>query len=127
MSVAAPWRISEAIHGRYYDDDGAPLESYSGRWMRSPRQFGMPAFMRAVRGLADQFHKRVPPEFVTEDVTDETHLAVVDCPCGGRPIVELGTARACDCNRHFYYAGAPGLNGRRAVFGARFDEEPSVD
>lgn len=120
--MIAAWRVEEAIAGRHYDDDGCPVENYGGRWLPTPRRFSMAKLMMAIPELADQFRKRVPPDFVNEDVEVGTHLAQVDCPCGEKPIVELGTARGCACDRHFYYAGAPGVRGRRAVFVGRFPD-----
>lgn len=116
MSSTPPesWRVEEAREGRHYDLDGNPVDE-TGK--RLPQRLSMPLFMRSIPGLREQFDRQVPPPYVTEDVEEGTWIAEIACPCGSRPLVELSVTTGCEgCERHYYFAGAPGRSGRRAVF-----------
>jgi hypothetical protein len=69
----------------------------------------------------------VPDEYVEEDVEDSVYLAKVACQCGEEHLLELGQDRTFDCNRHFFFSGAPGRVGRRAVLAMRLPAEPAAD
>lgn len=108
--VAERWQVLEAIDGRFYDEEGRPVDR-SGSVI--PHTLGMAAFMRAVPILKEAFRTSVPESKWNEDVEEDTYLAQVDCPCGEKPIVELGDIKECVCERFYYFGGTPTHAGRR--------------
>jgi hypothetical protein len=73
---------------------------------RHPRRLGAMTFMRAIPGLASQF-KPIPDEFWSNDVNSEGYTAaVIACPCGEEPTVEVGSLAECQCERFFLNLGA---------------------
>lgn len=58
-------------------------------------------------------YKVVPPEFWALDVSDdgEASVALVACPCGHQPSVELAAyPEKCECERWFFFAGTEVLS-----------------
>lgn len=98
---------SDPTHNWRPDIAATVIERADFLGRRQPRRIGPLAFMRAIPGLRDQFSE-VPPEYWAEDVTAEGMFscAVVSCPCGQSPSVEIGTLGSCPgCPRIFYYTG----------------------
>lgn len=56
-----------------------------------PRRLHFGSFCKAVPGLASNFSRKIPPEFWSLD----GESAVVACPCGEEPVIELGVATFC--------------------------------
>src|SRR4051812_37320745 len=47
----------------------------------------------------------VPSDFWRMDVSEEGFsVAVIACPCGSEPVVEVGCLQSCECERYFYFA-----------------------
>lgn len=70
-------------------------------YQSEPRRFGIDLCFRRFPGFAAAFTREVPPEFWTIDRS----AAVVACPCGHEPAVELGRALTCECERAYLYTG----------------------
>lgn len=108
------YRFREAASGRYYDEDGRPV-GHDGKviphrpvWFSAALDMAAPEVVKA--------YKRIPDEYVEEDVEDETYVVKITCPCGEAHLIELNEPRISNCNRHFAYLGEPHAAGRRAVF-----------
>jgi hypothetical protein len=73
---------------------------------RQPRKVSVFTLLRAIPGLHGRFSD-IPESFWALDVNDAGYSeAVVACPCGRSPRVELGTVRQCPCERFFAFLGA---------------------
>lgn len=69
------------------------------------RHLGMMTFLRVFPACAVQFDQ-IPGEFWTQDLGDDGYTeAVIACPCGMQPRVEIGCMEICACERAFLYAG----------------------
>jgi hypothetical protein len=66
-----------------------------------PRRFGIDLCFRRFPGFAAEFARIVPPEFWSVD----RRAAIVACPCGKEPAVELGAPVTCECERAYLYTG----------------------
>lgn len=72
---------------------------------RQPRQVSIFTLLRGIPGLHGRFSE-IPEAFWALDVNaDGFSEAVVACPCGQEPRVELGTVRQCACDRFFAFLG----------------------
>lgn len=108
------WRLEESQKGRYYDRDGRPVDSFDRIIPHRPSWFAV-ALRTFAHADTIAAYKRVPDTHVEEDVEESVYLAKVTCTCGEEHLLELGQDRTFDCNRHFFFSGAPGRAGRRAV------------
>lgn len=85
----------------YYDREGRPADRAGHTLAHTLRATTM---MRAAPGLYDQFHA-IPDEFWNEDDEGEMRMAVVACPCGESPSVELDKFEECGgCERFYWFA-----------------------
>lgn len=66
-----------------------------------PRRLDFLTMAQAVPGLAEQFSRRVPPEFWNLD----RRVAVIACPCGEEPAAEFAVPATCECGRAYLYDG----------------------
>lgn len=84
-----------------YDQERRPVDLF-GRVVPHP----LTALSFAlVPGFLEQF-KKIPGEFWAQDVTDAgVQLAVVSCPCGSQPEIELAQLTECECHRFFMFTG----------------------
>lgn len=75
---------------------------------REPRRFTARSFL-SHKGLARvfaAFDKEVPPEFWSEDTEAANSVAIISCPCGEEPHVQLGRTEFCTgCDRVFWHLG----------------------
>lgn len=72
---------------------------------RQLRHRGAATFLRSIPHMMDQL-SRIPSEFWALDVNDEGYSeAVVACPCGNTPHIEVGTMEQCSCPRIFFFGG----------------------
>lgn len=118
-----PAVFSEAVEGRYYNKDGCPVDAQD---RHQPHRFTMRTVLNHPSlgtMVARAFEKRVPEshweESVEQDGDRPVYLANVKCVCGTETLVELSSTRECqhgECPRWFWFSGAPGKRGRRAVF-----------
>lgn len=116
--AAEPERRSEDQTPRRTSD--VPYEAQpgyidrDGRWRDRldrivPSRFNYLKLERAVPGLLSQYRKRVPPEFLSDDVEEDGQpVRVVACPCGEAPRVPVGRSVECACER-FYLAIGSGV------------------
>lgn len=69
------------------------------------RRIGWHWFFRALPGMFAQF-STIPGDFWAQDVNDDGFSeAVVSCPCGETPHIEVGCVEKCVCERWFFFAG----------------------
>jgi hypothetical protein len=75
------------------------------RGMKMPRRLGALTMLRSIPGLPSQF-RSIPDDFFTLDVNEEGYTeAVIACPCGETPTVEIGRLVECACERFFLNMG----------------------
>lgn len=99
------------------DFDGRPRDAL-GR--KVPFRFDLLTWMRVLPSLRAAMRHEVPASFIAEDVTtDGTPVAIISCPCGRTPSVELAQLEACDCGRAFGHFG-------RRILCARPGDEPDA-
>lgn len=94
---------------------------------RHPRRLGMMTFMRSIPGLPSQF-RPIPENFWSEDVNEEGFTeAIIACPCGEEPSVEVGSVVECKCERFFFNAGVKVLVANSPIPpAAEPDESPEA-
>jgi hypothetical protein len=93
---------------------------------RHPRRLGMMTFMRSIPGLPSQF-RAIPSNFWSEDVNEDGFTeAIISCPCGDEPHVEIGSVVECKCERFFFNAGVKVLVANSPV-DQRQGEEPTPE
>jgi hypothetical protein len=71
-----------------------------------PKPLGSLGILSAAIACGMPAPKPVPGEFWALDLNDDGYsCAVVSCPCGHTPSVEVGTLEECECERYFFFAG----------------------
>lgn len=74
---------------------------------RYPRPFRWSTFFQAVPQMREEFDREVPGEFWNIDVAEDglTSIAMIACPCGESPQVEILRMNECDCGRFYLNTG----------------------
>lgn len=77
-------------------------QRYDRLGRRLPRRLPMTHFIElAVRSKPDRL-REVPRRAVADDgVDDDGHFAMVECPCGGKPIVRYPIEKCGGCERYY--------------------------
>lgn len=100
-----------------YDDDLRPRD-WRGRIV--PHQLGAVQMLASITGGLAAF-KSIPDEFWGRDDDNDVQIAVVSCPCGETPQVELNKLTQCLCHRFFAYTGRSVMCANRP---GQWAEEP---
>jgi hypothetical protein len=84
------------------DPDGRARNAFDRQY---PRRFGVDSFLRTSpfgEALGGAFARAVPEEFWSLDADEDGDaLAIIACPCGGEPSVNVNRTVECDCGRFY--------------------------
>lgn len=95
-----PLAYREAVEDMY-------VRPHDALGRQQPRVIGPLTYFTKIPALARAFTetwKTVPGEYWAQDSVEGVTHAIVACPCGASPKVEIGLLDSCVCGRTFWYA-----------------------
>lgn len=102
MTDERPTPPGVQMRDEVYDSYVRPVDRI-GR--QQPRPIGSFGLLKVAIGAGLPAPIKIPAGAWSQDVNDEGYTeAVVACPCGEVPHVEVGCLKGCDCERFYWFA-----------------------
>jgi hypothetical protein len=103
MNALEKWRTAQDTPVR---GAGGPFAEYDLLGRKQPRRFGNHDYLLMIARIEPARVRRVPAAAIDEEgIDEEGEFALLECPCGARPVVRPKLER-CQCERYFVLIAA---------------------